>query len=99
MLVHQNHADGGENGSIMAGMFVSLCLASKKPSQWEFFVPAGTDLAVKLLTTLNVIQRPKRRWMVDVDVDGGGGGRLTIVHGIRGAGVLGLEEGGRGYCT
>ena len=29
-----------------------LCLASKKPSEREFFVPAGTDLAVKLLTIL-----------------------------------------------
>jgi hypothetical protein len=26
-----------------------LCLASKKPSEREFFVPAGTDLGVKLL--------------------------------------------------
>ncbi len=78
---------------------MSLCLASKKPSQREFFVPAGTDLSVKvkLLSTLNVVQRPKRRWMVDVD--GGGGGRLAMVHGIRGAGVQGLEEGMRGYCT
>ena len=33
----------------MVGMFVSLCLASKKPSEREFFVPAGTDLGVKLL--------------------------------------------------
>ncbi len=45
-LVHQNHAAGGENGSIMVGMFVSLCLASKKPSEREFFVPAGTDFLV-----------------------------------------------------
>ena len=29
----------------MVGIFVSLCLASKMPSEWEFFVPAGTDLA------------------------------------------------------
>ena len=29
-----------------------LCLASKKPSEREFFVPAGTDLDVKLLTIL-----------------------------------------------
>ena len=29
-LVHQNHAAGEENGFIMVGMFVSLCLASKK---------------------------------------------------------------------
>jgi hypothetical protein len=50
MLVHQNHADGGGNGSIMVGIIVSLCLASKKPSEREFFVPAG-DLAVKLLIT------------------------------------------------
>jgi hypothetical protein len=47
--VHQIHAAGGENGSIMVGMFVCLCLASKKPSEREFFVPVGTDLAVKLL--------------------------------------------------
>jgi hypothetical protein len=44
-----NHAAGGGNGSIMVGMFVSLCLASKKPSEGEFFVPVPTDLAVKLL--------------------------------------------------
>jgi hypothetical protein len=48
-LIHQNHAAGEENGSIMVGMFVSLCLASKKPSEREFFAPAGTDLGVKLL--------------------------------------------------
>ncbi len=35
----------------MVGIIVSLCLASKKPSEREFFVPAGTDLAVKLLIT------------------------------------------------
>jgi hypothetical protein len=33
----------------MVGMFVCLYLASKKPSKREFFVPARTDLAVKLL--------------------------------------------------
>jgi hypothetical protein len=27
-----------------------VCFASKKPSEREFFVPAGTDLAAKLLT-------------------------------------------------
>jgi hypothetical protein len=32
------------------GMFVCLCLVSKKPSEREFFVPARTDLGVKLLT-------------------------------------------------
>jgi hypothetical protein len=49
-LVHQNHGAGGGNGSIMVGMFVCLCLVSKKPSEREFFIPAGTDLGVKLLT-------------------------------------------------
>jgi hypothetical protein len=44
MLVHKKHAAGGGNGSIMVGMFVSLCLASQKPSEREFFVPVGTDL-------------------------------------------------------
>jgi len=42
MLVHQNHAAGGGNDSIMVGMFVFLCLDSQKPSEREFFVPAGT---------------------------------------------------------
>jgi len=42
-LIHQNHAAEEENGSIMVGVFVSLCLASKKSS-------AGTHLGgVKLL--------------------------------------------------
>jgi hypothetical protein len=40
MLIHQNHAAREENGSIVVGMFVCLCLASKKPSEREFFVPA-----------------------------------------------------------
>ena len=48
MFVHKNQAAGGENGSIMVGMFVSLCLASKKSSEREFFVPVGTHLGVKL---------------------------------------------------
>jgi hypothetical protein len=28
---------------LLVGMFVCLCLTSKKPSEREFFVPAGTD--------------------------------------------------------
>ena len=55
MLVHQNHGARGENGSIMVGMFVSLCLASQKPSEREFFVPVGTDLGVKLLRVQNPV--------------------------------------------
>jgi len=53
-LVHQNHAAGGENGSIMVGMFVSWFLSSQKPSEREFFVPAGTDLGVKLLIVMEI---------------------------------------------
>jgi len=39
-------------------MFVSLCLACQKPSEREFFVPAGTNLGVKLLT----MDTPDRTW-------------------------------------
>ena len=49
MFLHQNHGAGGGNGPVMVGMFVCLCLASKKPSQREFFVPARTDLSVLML--------------------------------------------------
>ena len=44
-----NHGAGGGNSSIMVGMVVCLCLASQNPFEWEFFVPARTDLGVKLL--------------------------------------------------
>ena len=36
----------------MVGMFLSLCLASQKPSEREFFVPARRDVGVKLLNIL-----------------------------------------------
>ncbi len=58
MLVHQNHAAGEENGSIMVGMFVSLCLASKKSSEREFFVPAGTLIGVKLKPRVSALGQP-----------------------------------------
>ncbi len=68
-LVYQNHGAGGGNCSIMVGVFVCLCLVSKKPSEWKFFFPAGTDLGVKLLTLMWVscllvrkgMQTPRRR--------------------------------------
>ncbi len=50
--IHQNHGAGGGNSSIMVGMFVCLCLVSKKPSEREFFIPARMDVGVKLLTRL-----------------------------------------------
>jgi hypothetical protein len=51
-LVHKNHAAGEENGSIMVRMFVSLCLASNKSFEREFFVPTRTLIGVKLLITV-----------------------------------------------
>jgi hypothetical protein len=59
MFIHQNHGAGGGNGSIMVGMFVCMCLASKKPSKREFFDPARMDLAVKLLNAVATL--PERR--------------------------------------
>ncbi len=41
MLVHQNHAAEEENGSIMVGMFVLLCFASKT----DFFSSTVTGLS------------------------------------------------------
>ena len=58
MLVHKNHSAGGGNGSIMVGMFVCMCLASQKPSERELFVPARTDLGVKLLTAMGSHDHP-----------------------------------------
>jgi hypothetical protein len=52
MFLHQNHGAGGGNGSIMVGMFVWLRLAGQNPFEQEFFVPARTDLGVKLLSVL-----------------------------------------------
>jgi hypothetical protein len=52
MLGQENHGAGGANDSFMVGMFVCLCFASQKPFEREFFIPAGTDLAVKLLRML-----------------------------------------------
>ena len=49
VFIHQHHGAGGENSSIMVGMFVCLWLASQNPFERDFFVPAITDLGVKLL--------------------------------------------------
>ena len=54
ILIHQNHVAGGGNSSIMVGMFVSLCFASQKPSEQEFFDPARMDLVVNSLTAIRV---------------------------------------------
>jgi hypothetical protein len=47
MFVYENNAAGGENGSIIVGMFVCLCVASLKPSEREFFVPTRMDFRCK----------------------------------------------------
>jgi hypothetical protein len=39
----------------MVGMFVCLCLVSKKLSGWEFFVPARMDLGVKLIIVILLV--------------------------------------------
>ncbi len=48
----------------MVGMFVCLCLTSKKPSEQEFFVPVGTDLGVKLLKGVRLPMVLIRDWSV-----------------------------------
>jgi hypothetical protein len=44
MLDRQNHAAGGAKGSIMVGMYVSVCFTSKKPSEQEFFCSRQNEL-------------------------------------------------------
>jgi len=53
MFIHGNHYARGENGSSWWGCLCDVCFASKKSSKREFFVPAGTHLAVKLLSILS----------------------------------------------
>ena len=52
VLIHGNHAARQENGSSWWGCLYDVCFASKKSSEREFFVPAGTHLGVKLLCVL-----------------------------------------------
>jgi hypothetical protein len=57
--IHQSHTIGGVNGSAMVVMFVDCCVDGgwyfpyysyrRIPTGKEFFVPAGTLIAVKLL--------------------------------------------------
>ena len=49
MFIHENHDTRGGNGSSWWGFLCDVCFSSKKSSEREFFVPAGTHLAVKLL--------------------------------------------------
>jgi len=50
----------GKTASSWWGCLRALCLVSQKPSKWEFFVPAGTDLGVKLLNTF--VEKTKVMW-------------------------------------
>ena len=55
MFLHQNHAARWENGSSWWGCLCDVCFASIKSSEREFYVPAGTQLGVKLLKLEKVI--------------------------------------------
>jgi hypothetical protein len=57
VFIHGNHDHArGENGSSWWGCLCDVCFASKKSSEREFFVPAGTHLAaVKLLKLEKII--------------------------------------------
>jgi hypothetical protein len=52
VFIYGNHAARRENGSSWWGCLCDVCFASKKSSEREFFVPAGTHLDVKLLNLL-----------------------------------------------
>jgi hypothetical protein len=61
----------------MVGMFVCLCLAGKKPSEREFFVPARTDLGVKQLA----VNR-------NTSIMGSGGNKKLPTHRIPTVGIV-----------
>jgi hypothetical protein len=62
--IHRSHTVGGANGTTMVVMFVGLLcwgllyflyyFYCRNPTVWEFFVPAGTLVAVKLLIMLKL---------------------------------------------
>jgi hypothetical protein len=54
VFIYGNHAARRENGTSWWGCLCDVCFASKKSSEREFFVPAGTHLAVKLLKILSI---------------------------------------------
>ncbi len=63
--IHQSHAVGGANGSTMVVMFVDCCVGGgwyfpyysyhRNPTGQEFFVPARTLIAVKLLSCIPLL--------------------------------------------
>jgi hypothetical protein len=55
VFIYGNHAARRENGTSWWGCLCDVCFASKKSSEREFFVPAGTHLAVKLFNSLTAI--------------------------------------------
>ena len=55
MFIHGNHDAGGENDSSWWGCLCDECVASKKSSERELFVPAGTHLGIKLLNRFNYL--------------------------------------------
>ena len=55
IFIYENHAARQGNGTSWWGYLCDVCFARKKSSEREFFVPAGTHLAVKLLSCCNSI--------------------------------------------
>ena len=51
VFIYGNHATRWENASSWWGCLCDVCFASKKSSEREYFVPAGTHLGVKILNT------------------------------------------------
>jgi len=53
MFIHGNHDARGKNhdarGKKRSSCLCDVCFASKESSEWEFFVPVGTHLAITLL--------------------------------------------------
>ena len=52
-----------ENGSSWWGCLCGVCFPRKKSSGQEFFVPAGTHLGVKLLTSPYHLGLSQRQWV------------------------------------
>jgi len=66
VFIYGNHAARRENGTSWWGRLCDVCFASKKSSEREFFVPAGTHLAVKLLRLILLVKKIRqdkvKRW-------------------------------------
>jgi len=53
VFIHGNYAARQEIGSSWWGCLCDVCFASKKSSERDFFVPAGTHMGVNSLTPID----------------------------------------------